>query len=55
MYNEQKTEYNGQNFLGRLYSSFEKINAYTIKRHEIEITKKNVEINIFLFYKYYVF
>lgn len=44
LYNEQKTEYNGQNFLGRLYSSFEKINAYTIKRHEEEISKKNTEI-----------
>ena len=44
LYNEEKTEYNGQNIIGRLYSSFEKINKYTIKRHEEEISKKNSEI-----------
>lgn len=44
LYNDKKTDYLGDNILGRLYSSFEKINKYTIKRHEDDIGKKNTQI-----------
>lgn len=44
LYNENKTEYNSQNIIGRLYSSFDRISKYTLKRHEEEISKKNTEI-----------
>lgn len=44
LYKEGNLEYNGQNIIERLYSSFEKIYKYTLKRHEDIIGKKNTEI-----------
>ena len=44
LYVDGKTEYNGQNIIGRVYSSFETIFKYTLKRHEEIISKKNTEI-----------
>ena len=44
LYKDGNIEYNGQNIIGRVYSSFEKLKDCTIKRHEELISKKNTKI-----------
>lgn len=43
LYKEDNLEYKEKNIAGRLYNTFDKINKYTIKRHEGIISKKNTE------------
>ena len=39
-------EYDNKNISGRLYTSFEMISDYTLKKHKEAISKKNTEIKV---------
>lgn len=43
LYEENHLEYKGRNIAGRLYNSFEKIRNHMIRKHEVDISKKNAE------------
>ena len=46
LFDEDNMEYNNKNISGRLYTSFEMISDYTLKRHKETISKKNTEIKV---------
>ena len=46
LFNEDNMEYDNKNISGRLYTSFEMISDYTLKRHKEAISKKNTEIKV---------
>lgn len=46
LFDEDNMEYNNKNISGRLYTSFEMISDYTLKRHKEAISKKNTEIKV---------